>query len=213
MAKYNILLVDDHAVVRTGYKAYLELSDRIGHIYEAERGETACQIFHQHAIDVVVLDLSMPGMGGFESLRRLLSTHSKCKVLVFSIHDELIYVARAIKAGAKGYITKNNAPETLVNAVCAIAQDQTFIDPSLAQKLAVFMVTGQDEEQKVNKLTPREFDIFCLLAKGLSSREISEKLHLSYKTVCNHSTNIKDKLEVKNMAELTLLASRQNIIH
>lgn len=212
MTKYSVLLVDDHAVVRTGYKTYLSLSDRIGAIHEAERGETACQLYHQQAVDVVVLDLSMPGIGGFECIRRLLSRDNRCKILVFSIHDEAIYATRAIKAGAKGYITKNSAPETLVTAVCAIAQGNTYIDPELAQKLAVSMVTGEGEANRIGKLSPREFDIFRLLAQGLSSRDIAEKLHLSYKTVCNHSTNIKDKLEVKNIAELTLLANRQGLI-
>ncbi|WP_305908866.1 response regulator transcription factor [Methylomarinum sp. Ch1-1] len=212
MSKYSVLLVDDHAVVRAGYKTYLSLSDKIGDIYEADRGETACQLYHQQATDVVVLDLSMPGIGGLECIRRLLSRDSKCKILVFSIHDEAIYATRAIKAGAKGYITKNSIPETLITAVCAVAQGQTYIDLELAQKLAVSMVTGEDEEQKVSKLSPREFDIFCLLAHGLTSRDIAEKLHLSYKTVCNHATNIKEKLEVKNIAELTLLANRQGLI-
>ncbi|WP_031432544.1 response regulator [Methylomarinum vadi] len=212
MAKYSVLLVDDHAVVRTGYKTYLSLSDKIGTIHEADRGETACQLYHQHDIDVVVLDLSMPGIGGFECIRRLLSRDSRCKILVFSIHDEAIYATRAIKAGAKGYITKNSVPETLVTAVCAIAQGNTYIDPELAQKLAVAMATGEDEEKKIGKLSPREFDIFRLLAQGQTSRDIADKLHLSYKTVCNHATNIKDKLEVKNIAELTLLANRQGLI-
>jgi len=210
--KYSVLIVDDHAVVRTGYKSYLALSEKIGRIFEADCGETACQVYQQQPADVVILDLSMPGIGGFECIRRLLNRDSKCKILVFSIHNEPVYATRAIKAGAKGYITKNSMPETLINAVCTIAQGQTYISPELAQKLAMTMATGQDEEKKISKLSPREFDIFCLLAKGLTSRDIAENLHLSYKTVCNHSTNIKDKLEVKNIAELALLANRQGLI-
>lgn len=210
--KISVLLVDDHAVVRAGYKTYLSLSERIGEIYEADRGETACQIYSRHTPDVVVMDLSMPGLGGLESVRRLLSRHSACRILIFSIHNELVYVTRAIKAGAKGYITKNNEPDTLVTAVCAIAEGNTYIDPDLAQQLAVNMAVGQDESYKIKSLSPREFDIFCLLANGLSTREAAEKLCLSYKTVCNHSTAIKEKLGVKTMSEMTLLASRQGII-
>jgi two-component system, NarL family, invasion response regulator UvrY len=211
-AKINVLLVDDHAVVRTGYKTYLSISERIGEIYEADRGETACQIYSRHLPDVVVMDLSMPGLGGLESIRRLLSRHSQCKVLVFSIHNELVYVTRAIKAGAKGYITKSNAPETLVTAVCTIAEGGTYVDPELAQQLAVTMAVGQDETAKIRSLSPREFDIFCLLATGITSREAAENLCLSYKTVCNHSTAIKDKLGVKTMSELALLASRHGFV-
>jgi len=209
--KISVLLVDDHAVVRTGYKTYLSLSERIGEIYEADRGETACQIYDRQKPDVVVMDLSMPGLGGLESIRRLLSRHQQCKVLVFSIHNELVYVTRAIKAGAKGYITKSNAPETMVTAVCTIAEGGTYVDPDLAQLLAVNMAVEQDEPAKIKSLSPREFDIFCLLASGLSSRQAAENLCLSYKTVCNHSTAIKEKLGVKTMSELTLLASRQGI--
>jgi DNA-binding NarL/FixJ family response regulator len=210
--KISVLLVDDHAVVRTGYKTYLSLSERIGEIYEAERGEIACQLYSRHVPDIVVMDLSMPGLGGFETIRRLIARHSHCKILVFSIHNELVYVTRAIKAGAKGYISKNNAPETLVSAVCTIAEGGTYVDPELAQQLAVNMAVDQDETVKIKSLSPREFDIFCLLANGLTSREAAEKLCLSYKTVCNHSTAIKDKLEVKTMSELTLMAGRQGII-
>jgi DNA-binding NarL/FixJ family response regulator len=210
--KINVLLVDDHAVVRAGYKTYLSLSERIGEIYEADRGESACQIYDKQQPDVVVMDLSMPGLGGLESIRRLLSRHQNCKILVFSIHNELVYVTRAIKAGARGYITKSNTPETLIAAVCTIAEGGTFVDPDLAQLLAVNMAKGQDEVAKVKMLSPREFDIFCLLANGLSTREAAEQLCLSYKTVCNHSTAIKEKLGVKTMSELTLLASRHGIL-
>jgi two-component system, NarL family, invasion response regulator UvrY len=212
VSKIDVLLVDDHAVVRTGYKTYLSLSEKIGHIYEAERGETACQLYSQHHPDVVVMDLSMPGMGGLESIRRLINRDSSCKILVFSIHNELVYVTRAIKAGAKGYITKNSAPETLVTAVRKISQGGIFVDPDLAQHLAVSLATDQDESQKIKLLSPREFDVFCLLANGYSVRKAAEKLCLSYKTVCNHGTVIKEKMGVKTLTELALLASRQGLI-
>lgn len=212
MNKISVLLVDDHAVVRTGYKAYLSLSERIGDIYEADRGETACQIYTRRRTDVVVMDLSMPGIGGLECISRLISRDPRCRVLVFSIHSELTYATRALKAGAKGYITKNGLPDTLVTAVCTIGRGQTFIDPSLAQHLAFSVVNEQDEEHKIRELSPREFDAFCLLAKGYTTREAAEKLHVSYKTVCNYGTSIKEKLGVKTTAELALLAVRQGLI-
>jgi two-component system invasion response regulator UvrY len=211
--KINVLLVDDHAVVRTGYKTYLALSNRIGRIYEADRGETACQLYTQYLPDLVVMDLSMPGIGGFETIRRLLVRDPSCKILVFSIHHELVYVTRAIKAGAKGYITKNSVPETLVTAVCKISQGGTFVEPELAQQLAVSLAMDQDESEKIKQLSPREFDVFCLLANGYTVRKAAEKLCLSYKTVCNHGTSIKEKLGVETLTELTLLASRQGLIN
>lgn len=209
----RVLLVDDHAVVRMGYKALLSLSDRIGEVWEADRGETACQLYTQVQPEVVVMDLSMPGLGGYETIRRLLFRDPNCKILVFSFHQEAIFVARALKAGAKGYITKNNAPETLIAAVCAIAEGGHFIDSLLAQQLAVIMAAEQDESARINALSPREFDIFCLLAAGSTTREAAMKLCLSYKTVCNHTTSLKEKLGVRTLAELTLLAGRQGIVN
>lgn len=212
MTKVSVLLVDDHAVVREGYKTYLSLSENIGEVYQADCGETAYQLYIQQPVDVVVMDLSMPGMGGLECIRRLISRYPHCKILVFSIHNELIYATRAIKSGAKGYITKNSVPEILVTAVCSIAQGQTYIDAAMAQQLAVNMITEQDDEYKIKLLSPREFEVFCLLANGNSPREVAEKLHLGYKTICNHSTAIKEKLAVKTMSEFTLMATRQGLI-
>ncbi|CCE25112.1 response regulator [Methylotuvimicrobium alcaliphilum] len=210
--KIDVLLVDDHAVVRAGYKTYLSLSNRIGDIYEADKGETACQLYTQYQPDIVVMDLSMPGIGGFESIRRLMARDPNCKILVFSIHNELVYVTRAIKAGAKGFITKNSVPETLVAAVCQIAGGGSYVEPELAQQLAFNIASEKDESEQIRQLSPREFDVFCLLARGYTTRKAAEKLCLSYKTVCNHGTAIKDKLGVKSVAEMTLLASRHGII-
>jgi two-component system, NarL family, invasion response regulator UvrY len=210
--KIDVLLVDDHAVVRAGYKAYLSLSENIRTIYETERGEIACQLYNQYQPDIVIMDLSMPGMGGFESIRRLVSRDAHCKILVSSIHDELVYVTRAIKAGAKGYITKNNSPETLMTAVYQVAAGNTFIEPSLAQQLAINVASERGASNQIEGLSPREFDVFCLLANGLTTRDAAEKLCLSYKTVCNHTTAIKEKLGIKTLAELALVATRQGII-
>lgn len=212
--KINVLLVDDHAVVRTGYKTYLSISNDIGEIYEADRGEVACQLFSQHNPDVVLLDLSMPGIGGFETIKRLIDRDSTCKILVFSVHNEPLYATRAMKAGAKGYITKNSMPEELVSAVYKIYHGGTYVEMNLAQKIIATMsdVTSHDEINKIATLSPREFDIFSLLANGYTTKKIAEKLHLGYKTVCNHGTAIKEKLGVTSVAELTLLALREGMI-
>ncbi len=211
--KLDILLVDDHMVVRAGYKACLSLSDKIGLIYEADRGEAACQLYQHYRPDVVIMDLSMPGIGGLETIRRLINRNPECKILVFSIYNDLIYVSRALKAGAKGYITKTSDPDTLIKAVCRVAAGSNFIDPQLAQQLAIYRSNNyQTEVNSLEILSPREFDIFCLLAQGLTNREAAQKLCLSYKTVCNHATAIKDKLGIKTLAELSLLAVRKGLI-
>lgn len=210
--KISVLLVDDHAVVRTGFKTYLGLSENIGSVFESDRCESACRIYELHRPQVVVMDLSMPGIGGFEVIRRLLSRDPQCKILVFSIHDELIYVSRAIKAGVKGYLVKSSDPELLITAVTCIAAGGTFVAPVLAQKLAMNTSDEALQEKRIKQLTPREFDIFCLLAKGKSTREVAEQLFVSHKTVCNNSTTIKDKLGIKTLSELALLANRHGII-
>jgi len=154
MKKISVLIVDNHAVVRTGYKAYLSLADKIGNIYEADCNEIACQQYINHPTDVVIMDLSMQGMADLESIRHLLSQDPLCKILVFSIHNEIVYAARSIKSGAKGYITKNSTPEKLVTAVCAIAKGQTYIDAEMAQQLAINMLTKESDESKIKSLSP-----------------------------------------------------------
>ncbi|MFA5985551.1 MAG: response regulator transcription factor [Methylococcaceae bacterium] len=208
----SVLLVDDHAVVRAGFKTLLSLSNSIGSIYEAEKGESACQLYSQYNPDVVVLDLSMPGIGGLETIRRLISRDMNSKILVFSIHNELVFVIRALKAGAKGYITKNSGPEILVSAVGKIAQGGSYVEAELAQQLAINMGAGLDDSDRIGRLSPREFDVFCLLANGYSTHKTAETLCLNYKTVCNHGTAIKEKLEITSIAEMTLIATRQGLI-
>ncbi|NOS74296.1 MAG: response regulator transcription factor, partial [Methyloglobulus sp.] len=131
MKKVSVLLVDDHAVVRAGFRMLLASTDGIEIVAEAERGEAACQLYLEKQPDVVVLDLSMPGIGGLECLRRICNRDPLAKILVFSVHDESVYVSRAIAAGAKGYITKNSAPEILVDAIQDIAAGGMYIEPSL----------------------------------------------------------------------------------
>ncbi|MDD2761984.1 MAG: response regulator transcription factor [Methylomonas sp.] len=120
-------------------------------------------------------------------------------------------MTRAIKAGAKGYLVKNSEPEQLTTAVIDIAASGSFLSPALAQRLAIGSVKDETNEE-IKKLTPREFDIFCLLAQGKSTKEVASHLHLSYKTICNNSTTIKDKLGIKTLSELALLASRHGIV-
>ena len=196
--KIDVLLVDDHSVVRAGYKAYLSLSEEIGSVYEAERGEAACQLYVRHKPDVVIMDLSMPGIGGLESIRRLTRRDPECRILVFSIHNDVIYVTRALNAGARGYIAKNSQPEALIAAVRQVAGGHTFIDPQIAQHLAGHLAANRKMEKSdpLEILSSREFDVFCLLAQGMTTREAAEKLRLSYKTVCNHATAVRDKLGV-----------------
>ncbi len=206
----KVLLVDDHAVVREGYKILLKNSDEIEVIAEADNGQQACRLFTEKEPDVVVMDLSLPGMSGLEAIRRIISKDANAKILVFSMHEDTLFVEHALQAGALGYITKSSAPDVLVEAIKKIAAGEKYIDTEIAQRLAYKKTRGNDSP--LSELSTREFEIFCLLAEGLNTSEIAKHLSLSYKTVANYSTQIKNKLNAKTMAELARIAIRYNIL-
>ncbi len=203
--KIKVILVDDHAVVRAGFRMLLSAEADINVIAEADRGEAACQLYLEQQPDVMVLDLSMPGIGGLESIRRICNRDSNAKILVFSVHDEMVYVDRAMKAGAKGYITKNSAPEILVTAIQKIALGEIYIEQGLMKNLPL-QSSETDYQTIVDTLSAREFDVFLLLAKGLTAHKIAEELCLGYKTVANYGTQIRSKLNVSSVAELAHIA-------
>ena len=165
--KIRVLLVDDHAVVRAGYQMLLKNSADIEVIAEAETGEQACKAYIDHHPDVVVMDLSMPGIGGLEAMRRIVARDANAKILVFSMHEDTVFVEQALQAGAQGYITKSSAPEILVEAIRELASGKSHIDSELAQKLAFQKTRGKDSP--FSNLSTREFEIFCLLAEGLNT--------------------------------------------
>ncbi|WP_333874223.1 response regulator transcription factor [Methylobacter sp.] len=203
--KIKVILVDDHAVVRAGFRMLLSAEADIDVIAEAERGEAACQLYLDQQPDVVVLDLSMPGIGGLESIRRICNRDSNAKILVFSVHDEMVYVDRAMNAGAKGYITKNSAPGILVEAIQKIAAGKIYIEQGLMKNMPP-QNSEADYQNIVDTLSPREFDVFLLLAKGLTVHKIADELCLGYKTVANYGTQIRSKLKVSTVAELAHIA-------
>ena len=209
--RIKVILVDDHAVVRAGFRMLLSTEADIDVIAEAERGEAACQLYLEKQPDVMVLDLSMPGIGGLESIRRICNRDSNARVLVFSVHDEMVYVDRAMKAGARGYITKNSAPGILVIAIQKIAQGEIYIEQGL-MKTMLPQNSETDYQTIVDTLSAREFDVFLLLAKGLTAHKIAEELCLGYKTVANYGTQIRSKLKVSTVAELAHIAIIQGIL-
>lgn len=210
--KMRVLLVDDHAVVRTGYRMLLESEPDIVVCAEADSGETACRSFADLSPDLVIMDLSLPGMGGLEAIRRIRARDPRAGVLVFSMHEDDVFVQQALEAGAKGYIPKSSAPRTLVEAARAIARGRVYIEGEIASRLAMQKTQGTGPATPFAGLSTREFEIFCLLAEGLSSNEVASRLSLSYKTVANYSTQIKAKLEVGTVAEMTRLAIRHGVV-
>lgn len=206
----RVLLVDDHTVVRTGFRLLLETVVDVRVVAEADSGEAACARFDEATPDVVVLDLSMPGMGGLETIRRLRARNKDVRTLALSAHDDAMYARRALKQGALGFLSKRTAPETLLEAVRIVAAGQRYIDPRLAQELALAEVGGTSS--LVDALSEREFEVFMRLANGAAVPQIASALNLSASTVGTHLYNIKQKLQAGNQAELTLIALRAGLI-
>lgn len=207
----RVMLVDDHAVVRAGYRMLLKNSVDIEVIAEADNGESACKQYNELRPDIVVMDLSLPGIGGLEAIRRIIARDPDARILVFSMHEDTIFVEQALQAGAQGYMTKSGAPEALIDAVRALASGKTHLDKNIAERLAFQKMRGKDTP--FSGLSTREFEIFCLLAEGHSTSDIAKRLSLSYKTVANYSTQIKNKLEVSSIAEIARLAIRHQIVN
>jgi len=207
----RVLLVDDHAVVRTGFRLLLQARPDVAVIGEAESGEAACQRYIELSPDVVVMDIAMPGMGGIEALRRIRAHDPQARVLALSAHDDPMHARRALREGALGFLSKRSAPEALLEAVAAIGAGQRYIDPRVAQRLALDDIEGTDSSP-VKRLSEREFDVFIRLARGASVQRIADDLRLSASTVGTHLYNVKQKLGVSNQSELTLIAIRHGLI-
>ena len=210
MTPIRVMLVDDHPVVRTGYRRLLEQGGDIAVVAEAGNGETAYGLHLEHAPDVCVTDLSMPGIGGLELLRKLLARDAGARVLVFSMHDTPQLIARALDGGACGFVSKQADPEHLVDAVRAAHIGRRYLDPHSAP--GVLQGTARMEAERLSSLSQREFEIFRLLAEGRSAADCARLLHVSSKTVANHQTCIKEKLDVPGPAALVHLALRNGVI-
>ena len=210
MAKLTLLLVDDHAVVRSGFKVLLQTWDDVDVVAEANSGEEALPLYTLHRPDVVVMDIAMAGMGGIEASKRLLALDPQARILALSAHEDSSYAKRALQAGALGYLSKRTAPEVLIDALRMVARHQRFIDPIIAQRMA--NQQNSSDSQYIDKLSPREFEVFLALAKGRSVLDISQTLGLSASTVGTHLYKVKLKLQLSNQSEMTLLAMRHGLL-
>jgi two-component system, NarL family, invasion response regulator UvrY len=205
-----VLLVDDHAVVREGYRRLLERSHDVHVVGEAASAAEAYQVFCKVHPDVVVMDISLPDVSGIEGMRRLLLREPRARILVFSVHDEAIFPNRALKAGAAGYVTKASAPDVLVNAIRTVARGELFVSPDIAQTLALQGASGKNAG--IEALSTREFEIARLLAKGHSVRAIADKLCLNYKTIANHQSSIRHKLGAQTSTQLIRIATENGLL-
>jgi two-component system, NarL family, invasion response regulator UvrY len=204
------MLADDHAIVRAGFRRLLEQYPALQIVAEAADADRAYALCIEHEPDVIVMDVSMPGVSGLDSIRRIMSRRPAARILVFSMHEDATLAERAIQLGARGYVTKSNPPETLAAAVLEVAAGKLVLSPDIAKSIAILKVSGRDNP--LNLLSAREFEIFRLLAGGHPVTDIARLLNLSAKTVANYHTLIKQKLHLSSDVELVLLAQRQEII-
>jgi two-component system invasion response regulator UvrY len=206
-ARLTVLLVDDHAVVREGYRRLLEESGRITVVAEAASAAEAYQLFCNLAPSVVVMDIALPGVSGIEGTRRILAHQPQARVLVFSMYEDAIFVRRALEAGAAGYLTKASAPRVLVEAVNAVASGRRFLSPDVTQALAL-----QPTSTAHDALSAREFEVLKLLVQGCTLNDIAKQLGLNPKTVSNHQSSIKQKLGAETPAQLLRAAMRLGLM-
>jgi len=209
-ARIGVMLVDDHAVVRMGFRLLLDAAPDMRVVAEADSGEEAMRRLDEARPEVVVMDISMPGIGGLEAVRRILAKEPGARILVLSAHEDAMHARRTLKAGAAGYLTKRSAAEALIQAIREVCQGKTFLEPQIAQELALRQVAGAAEP--LDTLSEKEFKVFLALAGGQSVQDIAAVMSLSPSTVGTHLYNIKQKLGASNSAELALIAMRAGLL-
>ena len=210
MSRISILLADDHEVVRAGYRRLLESTTGLDVVAEASCGEEAYSHFCERHPDVVVMDLTMPGIGGLETSRRILIQDSSARILVFSVHENEVMLNRALDMGVLGYISKRSASRVMIEAVRKVAAGEPYIGQEMLPYLVKRKPTA--DNALVAGLSPREFEVFRLLAESKSVNDIAGLLNLSPKTVGHHATSVKSKLGISDLAGLTRLAIRLGMV-
>jgi DNA-binding NarL/FixJ family response regulator len=206
----RVMLSDDHAIVREGYRSLLQKQNGLQVVAEAGDGATAYRVYKAVKPDLVIMDVSMPGIGGVETIRRIRQWDGSARILVFTMHQSAAYALQAIKAGARGFVTKSNPPEVLLRAIAEVMAGQIALSPDIDHELALSRLA--EEPLAVDALSPREFEILRMLLAEKCVDDIAETLHISVKTAANTRYIIRAKLGVASDIELVRLALRQRII-
>ena len=207
----RILVADDHAIVRRGLRQIVADESDMEVVGEAQTSQEILDLARQEEWDVIVLNVSMPGRGGFEALKALKQTHSKRPVLVLSMYPEDQFAVRAFRAGAAGYMTKESAPEELVQAIRKVVRGGKYVSPSLAEKLAAEL--GEDTERPPHEaLSEREYHVLCLLASGKTVTQIAAEMSLSVRTISTYRARLLEKMRMKTNAEVTRYAIEHRLV-
>jgi len=200
----DLLIVDDHEIVRAGIKRLFENTPNLNIVADLGSGEEAYQFLHKNTVDLIIMDVSMPGKGGIETTNQIKKRYPKIKILMLSMHDNAMIIEKAMKAGADGYILKNDLSDDLLNAVEKVMNNETIISASVD--------VDEFKDSLIKNLNNKEFEIFKSLASGEDLLSIAEKLNISYKTAANYQTSIKQKLNVKNILDFYNLAKENKIL-
>ena len=200
----DLLIVDDHEIVRAGIKRLVENTPNLNIVADLGSGEEAYQFLHKNTVDLIIMDVSMPGKGGIETTNQIKKRYPKIKILMLSMHDNAMIIEKAIKAGADGYILKNDLSDDLLNAVEKVMNNETIISASVD--------VDEFKDSLIKDLNNKEFEIFKSLASGEDLLSIAEKLNISYKTAANYQTSIKQKLNIKNILDFYNLAKENKIL-
>ena len=200
----DLLIVDDHEIVRAGIKRLFENTPNLNIVADLGSGEEAYQFLQKNTVDMIIMDVSMPGKGGIETTNQIKKRYPKIKILMLSMHDNAMIIEKAMKAGADGYVLKNDLSDDLLNAVEKVMNNEIIISASVD--------VDEFKDSLINDLNNKEFEIFKSLASGEDLLSIAEKLNISYKTAANYQTSIKQKLNVKNILGFYNLAKENKIL-
>ncbi|MDH5473989.1 MAG: UvrY/SirA/GacA family response regulator transcription factor [Gammaproteobacteria bacterium] len=210
MANIRVMLVDDHDLIRYGLRRLLEDQSGIEVVAEADSGEKALDMARKEKMDVILMDINMPGIGGFEATSRLSKTHPEIKIIVLTAHSEGPLPKRLLEAGAVGFLTKGCDVKEMIEAIQKVRAGQRYIAPTIAQQLALSMLPG--ESSLLDTLSQRELQVLIMISQGMKTNAISEKLSLSPKTVSTYRKRLHEKLDVSNDVEMMRLAIKHGVL-
>ena len=205
----TVLLVDDHQIVRVGFRRLIETTSDIRVLAEAQSGEESYQLVYDLRPDVIIMDINMPGIGGLEAIGRLHKRNAKEKIIALTVHETEPFPSRVLAAGAQGYLSKRCAPQELIQAIRKVHRGETFVTNQVMREINK---TPGSDEAAINKLTPREFQVFSLLAVGRTAVEIGQDMNLSHKTIHSHRSNIMKKLKLETSFSIVQFAILQGIV-
>ena len=204
----TVLLVDDHQIVRVGFRRLIETTSDIRVLAEAQSGEESYQLVNDLRPDVIIMDINMPGIGGLEAIGRLRKRNTKEKIIALTVHETEPFPSRVLAAGAQGYLSKRCGPQELIQAIRKVHRGETFVTNQVMREINK---TPGSDEAAINKLTPREFQVFSLLAEGRTAVEIGQDMSLSHKTIHSHRSNIMKKLKLETNFSIIQFAILQGI--